>query len=354
MIVLDTIYFWWWTPSVLSKQNLKDIFDALKSRFIFSKNIEISLESTPNNITLENLKIWENFWINRLSIGVQTFNQKSLEEIWRWKKGDLEMCFENLKKYLGQTDKFTPTENSRGKPCVYPKINNISLDFIIWLPYVKKWEILDNIKYVLDNYDFVKHISVYMLEEYYNPDKIIETKYDNITYPESWDKLWLKDEEYLEEYSKIKKYLIEKWFTNYEISNFAKSWYECKHNKWYWEHKEVLAFWMWAWGFVSPYLASPKREEQKDFIRYLNADNFKDYYAGKKIFEEKLDENDLFLEKVMFQLRTNWLKKEVYKKLNQEKINYFIKNWYLKKESKKIVLTDAWVLVLDFILKEII
>jgi hypothetical protein len=57
------------------------------------------------------------------------------------------------------------------------------------LPYVTKGEILDNIKFVLNKYDFVKHISVYMLEEYYNPDKIIETKYDNVTYPKDWDRL---------------------------------------------------------------------------------------------------------------------------------------------------------------------
>jgi hypothetical protein len=41
----------------------------------------------------------------------------------------------------------------------------------------------------LGKYDFVKHISNYMLEEYYSADKIIETKYDNITYPKDWNKL---------------------------------------------------------------------------------------------------------------------------------------------------------------------
>jgi len=334
-IVLDTIYFWWWTPSVLSEQNLKDIFEALKSRFIFSDNIEITLESTPNNITLKNLKIWKNLGINRLSIGIQTLNQKSLEEIWRGTKNPIP----GLEKIANYRKKY----QSWGWA--------VSLDFIIWLPYVRKWEILNNIKYVLENYDFIKHISVYMLEEYYNPDKIIETKYDNIIYPENWNKLWLKDEEYLEEYSAIKKFLIEKWFINYEISNFAKPWSLCKHNKWYWEHKEVLAFWMWAYGLVKNF----KGERNKNlYIRYANADNFKDYYAGKKIFEEKLNDKDLFLEKVMFQLRTNWLEKEIYKKLEREKINYFIKNWYLKKESEKIILTDSWVLVLDYILKEII
>jgi len=320
-MILNTIYFWWWTPSVLSEDNLKLIFDVLKEKFIFSKNIEIALESTPNNITKQNLEIWKNLWINRLSIWIQTLNEKSLDEINRGNKWDIELCFENLKKYS--------------------KIKNISFDFIIWLPYVNKWEILENIKYILKRNDFIKHISVYMLEEYYNPDKIIETKFDNITYPKNWDKLGLKDEDYLWEYIWIKNYLIESWFNNYEISNFWKSWFECKHNIWYWNHSDVSAFWMWAGGFFNN-------------TRYLMADNFKDYYAWKKIFEDELSQNDIFLEKLMFWLRTSWIKKNIYEKLDQEKINYFIKNWYLKKESNKIILLDSGILVMDYILKEII
>jgi oxygen-independent coproporphyrinogen-3 oxidase len=321
---LKTIYFWWWTPSVLDEKNLRKIFKLLKNNFVFSYDIEITIESTSNDINLENLKLWQELWINRISIWIQTLNEKSLKEIWRGEKWDIKQCLNNLENFY---------ENKNN--------SNINFDFIIWLPYVKKWEILENIKFVLDNYDFIKHISVYMLEDYYNPDKIIETKYDNITYPKIWDELWLNEEDFLEEYSNIKSFLLKKWFVNYEISNFAKSWYESRHNKWYWNHKEVFAFGMWAWWYVN-------------WLRYLNADNFKDYYAWKKIFEEKLNKDDIFMEKVMFDLRTSWISKEIYSRLNQEKIKYFINNWYFKKESEKIILTDSWVLVLDYILKEII
>jgi len=319
--ILNSVYFGGWTPSVLSEKQLSEILSALKNKFSFSKNIEITIESTPNNVTKENLQIWKKIWINRVSIWIQTLNLESLIEINRGNKGDIEKCFSNL-------------EN-------FNNIENISLDFIIWLPYVFSGEILENIKYILEKYNFVKHISVYMLEEYYSADKIIETKFDNITYPKNWNKLWISQEEYLKEYIWIKNYLIEKWFNNYEISNFGKSWFECNHNKAYWNHKEILAFWMWAWGFV-------------DWKRYLNADNFLDYYNWKKIFEDKLSKNDIFLEKLMFGLRTFWIKKEIYDKLDKEKIEYFIENWYLKKESNKIILSDSWILVMDYILKEII
>ncbi len=319
--ILNSVYFGGWTPSVLSEKHLGNILESLKSKFWFVKNIEITIESTPNNVTRQNLEIWNNLWINRLSIWIQTLNLESLVEINRWNKWDIELCFNNLDKYSN--------------------IDNISLDFIIWLPYVKSGEILENIKYVLNKYDFVKHISVYMLEEYYNPDKIIETKFDNIIYPKDWDELWVRQEDYLNEYSEIKKYLTNLDFNNYEISNFWKSWFECKHNKSYWEHKEILAFWLWAWWLV-------------DWVRYLNADNFKDYYEWKKIFEDKLTNEDIFLEKLMFGLRTSWIYEDIFSKLDSDKINYFIENWYLKNESDKIVLSDSWILVMDYILWEIV
>ena len=334
---ISTIYFWWWTPWVLKLEQFEKILKIIKNKYILDKNCEITIETTPDKITKENLIGWKKLWINRISIWIQTLNKRSLEEIWRWNKWDIIKALENIKENIsGKTHKFDPI--------------NISVDFIIWLPYVKKWEILENIKYVLDNFDFIKHISVYMLEDYYSPDKIIETKYDNITYPEDWWKQGIKEEEYLEEYSNIKKYLIEKWFNNYEISNYWKSWFECKHNIWYWNHKEILAFWLWAFWYVNN-------------TRYANADNFKDYYKWKKLFEKKLTQEDIFLEKVMFQLRTSWIEKNIYKKLDRKKIDYFIENNYLenspiisfhKGNEPKIKLTDKWVLVMDYILSEII
>jgi len=241
---------------------------------------------------------------------------------------------------------------------------NISIDFIIWLPYVKPWEILENIKFILEKYTFIKHISVYMLEDYYSADKIIETKYDNITYPDDWWEQGIREEEYLQEYSNIKNYLIENWFNNYEISNYWKPWYECIHNIWYWKHKEILAFGLWAFWYINN-------------TRYANSDKFSNYYLWKKLFENKLDKNDIFLEKIMFQLRASWIEEKIYKKLDNNKINYFIENWYLEfslstrgfsplnnvknkydsetsSEWQILKLTDKWVLVMDYILKEII
>ncbi len=349
---ISTIYFWWWTPWVLSLEQLESIFTALKNKFIFSNNIEISLESTPDKITKRNLEWWDTLWINRLSMWVQTLNLQSLETIWRGNKWDIERALD----IIGQTHRSAPTKNNVGvNLCVHPL--NISLDFIIWLPHVAQWEIKKDIEYILNKYSFIKHISVYMLEDYYSPDKIkphpsppltregidqeINSKFQKITYPEDWWEMWITEEQYLWEYSEVKKYLESQWFKSYEISNYAEPWFECKHNQWYWNHSTVLWFWLWAYWFVNN-------------IRYANSENFSEYYEWKRILETKLNSEDIFLETVMFQLRTSWLRENIYKELNQEKLKCFISEWYLNKKSDKIVLSDKWVLVMDYILWEIV
>jgi len=318
--ILDTIYFGWWTPWVLSLNQFNQIFEALKNKFIFSENIEISIESTPANITIENLIWWKDLWINRISMWLQTLNEKSLLEIWRDSKWDIIWAL-GIVKNIG--------------------FSNFSIDFIIWLPYVKSGEIIQNIDFLLKNYDFIKHISVYMLEEYYDIPDIKESKFDNIVYPNDWSKLWLKEEKFSDEYIEIKNFLQKNWFNRYEISNYSKVWFECKHNFWYWTHKETLAFWLWAHGFLGD-------------IRFSNSESFLDYYAKKNITNEYLSKEDLFLEKIMFSLRTDWIDENDLEKLDMNNINFFIENNMLYKKDKKIILSDTGVVFMDYILWEII
>lgn len=318
--VLDTIYFGWWTPSILQISELENIINILSNKFNFSENIEITLETTSNNITENNIIWWKKLWINRLSIWVQSLNNKTLKEINRWSNVEILNALNLIEKIW---------------------FENISLDFIIWLPYVKNGEIVENINFLLSKYDFIKHISIYMLEEYYNIPEDKNSKFENIIYPKNWSKLWIKEEEFLIEYINIVKFLKQKWFSKYEISNFSRPWFECKHNKWYWNHKEMLAFWLWAHWFIN-------------WIRFSNSENFNDYYSFNNIIKEKITKNDLFIENIMFRLRTDWIHISNLKKLHKEKINNFLIDWFLIQTENKIILSDKWILVLDFILWEIL
>ncbi len=340
---LKTIYFGGWTPSTLDYAGLEKIITCLKNKFNIKKNAEITLETTPDKVDLKNLISWEKIWINRVSIWIQTLNKKSLKEISRWNNKTIFECLDEIKNYI---NKKTADNSLSKKEKKY--INNFSLDFIIWLPYTKKWETKKNIEKILKKYNFIKHISVYLLEDYLEIRKEIEEKnnFEKITYPKSWKKNSLKEKEYLGEYLEVQKFLKNKWFCKYEISNFSKKGFECKHNKGYWKHKKTVWFWLSASGFV--------KNSKWKLLRYSNSSNFTEYYSKK--LEEKyfLKKEDIFLEKVMFWLRTSWIKKNIYKKLNLKKIKDFINLWFLEKKQKKLILKNKWILVLDYIIKEIL
>ena len=123
---ISTVYFWWGTPGALGIDELKKIFRSLHNTYTLSKDIEISFETTPNHITRENISAWNDLWINRISMWIQTLNEKSLDAIGRGGKWDIEIALQVLEEWI---------------------IQNISVDFIVGLPHVKKWEILQNICY---------------------------------------------------------------------------------------------------------------------------------------------------------------------------------------------------------------
>lgn len=76
---LNTIYFGGGTPSLLNINELHDIFETVHQLFEVDKNAEITLEANPDDITKERLLIWQRFGINRLSIGIQSFNNDYLK-----------------------------------------------------------------------------------------------------------------------------------------------------------------------------------------------------------------------------------------------------------------------------------
>jgi len=78
--IISTLYFGGGTPSILDTGDLTIIFDALRSRFVFADDIEITLEANPDDITELKLQEWKQMGINRLSVGIQSFLEEEL--IW--------------------------------------------------------------------------------------------------------------------------------------------------------------------------------------------------------------------------------------------------------------------------------
>lgn len=203
----------------------------------------------------------------------------------------------------------------------------ISVDFIIGLPYRKKWDVKKDIETVLSKFHSINHISVYMLEDYY---------YGNV-----WKDLILKEEDFLSEYIEVRGFLKEKWLISYELSNFSKRGHECLHNKAYWNHSDLIAFWLWAHGYV-------------EWERYAYPDSFLEYYKGEKLFSENITENDKNIEKIMFGLRSSGIDASLFHLLDMKKVEEYTDLGYLEKKWENIMLGEKGITLLDYILKEII
>ncbi len=297
--ILDTLYIGGGTPSCLSINDLKRLFKILK-QIKLSKNYEFTFECNYDDISEELLMLLKQNRVNRLSIGIQTFNEKYKKILNR--KIDKEEMINSInlsKKYF----------------------DNINIDLMYALPEesAKNLENDLNIFISLD----VKHISTYAL--------IIEEH----------TKLELDDVEELDEdtqnemYYKIVSKLKDNGYNHYELSNFSKPGYESKHNLTYWKNEEYYGFGAGASGFINA-------------VRYDNTKSVINYINGKShIYEEKIDINQKIKDEVMLNLRMiKGINKEYFKnKYNisfNKAFNYkkMVLNGYLIEDSKNIYISE--------------
>jgi oxygen-independent coproporphyrinogen-3 oxidase len=80
---ITSIYLGGGTPSILSLGHLQTIFETLRKNFTWDSNIEITMETNPEDITLERAVAWKNFGINRISLGVQSMDDAQLKRLGR-------------------------------------------------------------------------------------------------------------------------------------------------------------------------------------------------------------------------------------------------------------------------------
>lgn len=236
---LKTIYIGGGTPSSLSYEQLVILFNILS---ILKKDIDIeyTIECNIENITEDKLKLMKKNGINRISIGVESFNNKHL-------------------KYLGR--KHTKEQSIEKIQLVKKYFDNINVD----LMYAIKNQTIEDLNNDIDiliNLD-IPHISTYSL--------IIE---DNTI-------LKNNNTDYIDEELDYQMYkLIEDKFKNYgyihyEISNYSKKGYESKHNLTYWNNNNYYGFGCGASGYI-------------DNIRYDNTRSITNYLKGEYLKEENI------------------------------------------------------------------
>ena len=203
---IDTIYIGGGTPSLL-KERIGDIVKKVKDSFLVTDNAEITVEANPCSISEEFLLSAKKAGVNRLSIGVQSGNDKELKILGRMHTAKKASEAINLAREFG--------------------FDNISLDLMLCLPD-------SNLKTLKENLDYItalspEHISAYMLK--------IE---ENTLFANKSD-LNLPDEDgEAKQYLYMCKYLENKGYEHYEISNFCKEGRESRHNLKYWNCEEYI------------------------------------------------------------------------------------------------------------------
>lgn len=232
---INTIYFGGGTPSVLNANLLKYLLDNILNILKNYQDIklikEITIESNINDINSEYINFLESIDNIRISLGLQTFNEKSLSII-------------NRHTELGEIVNALKLLNAS-------TIENISLDFISGLPLNDKFQTKKDILKALELLPKTKHISLYYLEL----TKSLEEK---------WRDYLPKEEESVEYYEISSNTLKDLGFIRYEISNYSINNYESIHNSNYWKLKNYLGLGASAVGYYN-------RE------RYENIKNVKTY-----------------------------------------------------------------------------
>lgn len=326
---VETIYFGGGTPSILSAEEFALIFDKLREHFLFDKSTEITLEANPGTVCRDKLSSFRDLGINRISLGVQSFDPELLEKLGRGHSlEDSYQAIEDIKSL---------------------DFNSWSLDLIYGLPRqnMESWEASVQEALKLEP----PHISIYALSiEEGTPYHAFYASPENESLGNKFADL-PQEESVVEMYHLANHSLEEAGLTRYEISNWAEPSHESRHNLTYWLCEEYYAFGLGAHGYLNSQ-------------RYANTKNYQDYlkYAKKGLFEEissreMIDSNENLREQIMLKLRLKtglFLDENIKNLLDLDKLRFFIDEGFIREFGSVISLSDEGLMVSNKLIAGII
>ena len=202
---IQTIYFGGGTPSLLSFSQLKTITDAIRAQYVVNDFIECTLEANPDDITEEQLQHWKQLGINRLSIGIQSFQKDALK--WMNRAHEVE-----------QSHKAIEAAQKAG-------FENISIDLIYGTPHYSRADLEADLNLIKEY--AIPHVSCYALT--------VEEKTALQSMIQKGQMKNVVSEEQAAHFDIIVDFLNHQGYEHYEISNFAKPGYRSQHNSSYWK-----------------------------------------------------------------------------------------------------------------------
>ena len=326
---VTTIFFGGGTPSILKAGWIADILNAIHRNFKVRKDAEITIECNPGTLTFEKISIYKSAGINRISVGLQSASDAELRELGR---------IHTYEDFLRSYDLI----RKKG-------FSNVNIDLMAALPgqTLKSYE--QTLRRVLALKP--EHISAYSLiieegtpfYEKYEADELLREK------GEKPQMLPSEETERLM-YERTKELLLAHGYERYEISNYARRGYACRHNIGYWRRENYLGF-----GLGSASLLENERfHNTTDLTDYLGGD----YLAYE---QEKLDKKSQMEEFMFLGLRmTEGISTECFRQtfgLTVELVygpvlEQQIADRLLRKEDGRIFLTERGLDVSNYVMAQ--
>ena len=262
---LRTLYIGGGTPTALSAQQLEFLLDGLTKNLDLSALEELTIEANPGDLDSDKIAVLKNSSVNRVSLGVQTFDDKMLKKIGR---SHLEKdIYENIDRLK------------------LAGFDNISIDLIYALPGQTMEQVKDNVAkaIALD----IPHMSLYSLILENHTVFMNRMRRGKLPLP--------KEEVEAEMFEYIIAELENAGFEHYEISNFSKPGFESRHNLMYWDNAEYFGIGAGASGYVNG-------------VRYKNHGPIRHYMkavetGNARINEEYLSQREQMEEEMFLGLR---------------------------------------------------
>ncbi len=320
-----SVFFGGGTPSLMTPEYISEIIESIKDNYLLRTDAEITLETNPGTVNKKKLSLFRKSGINRLSIGIQSFNEDELKFLTRIH--DRQTAIDTV---------YNAAEAG---------FENINIDLIFNLPEQSKEKWKQNLEQAAKLP--VKHISAYslILERGTILNKMVLD-----------GKVKIQNEDYdAELYELTIEFLSGNGFIQYEVSNFAKAGYECIHNKAYWEYKDYIGFgpsahsfingrrW-WNYSSLKRYISEVSQNQHAIMnYEFLNKEQMREEYIMLALRSKGLNLNEY---KNIF--GSDWLDKhmEDFKLLEQRKL--------IEVNNQLIRLTSSGYAICDEILSKII
>ncbi len=324
---VDTLYIGGGTPSVLSIEELTDILDVAYMHYKIVKNAEITLEVNPDDVSITYLNsVRKHTPVNRLSMGVQSFNDNDL-------------------KFLNR--RHTGKDALKSVHDAYNKgFENITIDLMYGIPGSSRRILENNLKKTLKLN--IPHVSAYHLS--------IEPKTVFAYYRKKGKIKPVNEKISKEQFHMVAQLLEKEGFIHYEISNFSKPGFISKHNTNYWTGGKYLG-------------VGPSAHSYDQHSRQWNTKNHNEYIQAidkgtDKYFEkEELDLTAKFNDIIITRLRTfwgidlRWIKKEFpsrYCACLDKGVQQFVKSGDMIYDKDNIILTKQGMLRSDYIFSKLV